>query len=157
PEIELLYNKGKMHKRVVKALESIWEKQLGVKIKPVEKVWEDYLEAIDITNYDLARSGWVGDYSDPLTFLSMWTTGNGNNDTGWSNDKYDKLVSEVKASKKSPERMKKLLQAEELLLQKGPVIPIYHFAEHVLVGNNVKGYAVHNRNIHQIKDFSLKE
>ena len=155
-EIEILHNKGKMHTRVVAALEEAWESKLGLKIKPVEKSWEDYLRDIDITNYDLARSGWVGDYADAMTFLEMWTSGNGNNDTGWSNDKYDEFITKAKEAKQSPERIKKLLEAEQLLLEKGPVIPIFHFAEHVLVGEKVQGYAMHNRNIHLLKDLSVE-
>lgn len=46
-----------------------------------------YLLVVTVTfwimqgNYDVARNGWVADYDDPSTFLSMWTTASGNNDS----------------------------------------------------------------------------
>ena len=43
-------------------------------------------------NYDVARAGWVGDYSDPFTFLSIFRSTDGNNNTGWANSKYDELM-----------------------------------------------------------------
>ena len=42
--------------------------------------------------YDIARAGWIGDYLDPNTFLDMWITNGGNNQTGWSNALYDSLI-----------------------------------------------------------------
>ena len=40
----------------------------------------------------MSRYGWVGDYVDPNTFLDMWLTGGGNNNTGWSDARYDALI-----------------------------------------------------------------
>ena len=42
--------------------------------------------------YDMGRAGWIGDYLDPNTFLDMWITNGGNNQTGWSNALYDALI-----------------------------------------------------------------
>jgi oligopeptide transport system substrate-binding protein len=43
-------------------------------------------------DYDIARAGWIGDYEDPNTFLNMWVTNGGNNQTGWGNPAYDRLI-----------------------------------------------------------------
>jgi oligopeptide transport system substrate-binding protein len=43
-------------------------------------------------DYDIARMGWIGDYTDPNTFLDMWVTNGGQNQTGWSSPLYDRLI-----------------------------------------------------------------
>jgi oligopeptide transport system substrate-binding protein len=40
----------------------------------------------------MCRAGWIGDYVDPKTFLDLWVTNGGNNQTGWSNAAYDQLI-----------------------------------------------------------------
>ena len=47
-------------------------------------------------NYDMARAGWIGDYLDPNTFLDMWITDGGNNQTGYSSKLYDQLYNLAK-------------------------------------------------------------
>ena len=49
--------------------------------------------------YQVSRAGWIGDYLDPNTFLDMWTTDNPNNQTGWSNKEYDKLIADAAAER----------------------------------------------------------
>jgi hypothetical protein len=43
-------------------------------------------------DYDLSRAGWIGDYVDPNTFLYLWVTNGGNNQTGWGDPVYDRLI-----------------------------------------------------------------
>lgn len=43
-------------------------------------------------NYVMSLTGWSPDYNDPNTFLDMWVTDGGNNQTGFSNERYDELI-----------------------------------------------------------------
>ena len=154
--IELLYNEGKLQRRVAEALEARWKETLGLDVELVAKPWEKYLESLDITAYEMARSGWVGDYDDPMTFLELWTTDNGNNDTGWSDEAYDELIEKARAAPQSSDRREHFHEAESLLLERGPVIPIFHYVSHELVGSQIEGYEPHNRDIHLLKDLSVE-
>jgi oligopeptide transport system substrate-binding protein len=86
----------------------------------------------------------------------MWVTGNGNNDTGWSNETYDSLIQKAKVESDRQKRKEILQKAEALLLEKGPVIPIYEYSSNMLLDQRIKGFKPHNRNIHLIKDLSFK-
>ena len=156
PTTTVLYNTDKNHKLVAASIQSMWQKNLGIEIELQNKEWKTYLEDIDNLNYQIARAGWIGDYNDPMTFLDMWVTGNGNNDTGWSNEKYDGLIAKARETT-NPQKRKELLQeAESLLLTKGPVIPIYDLSNNMLLSDKVEGFEPHNRNIHLLKDMKLK-
>ncbi|MGL4336225.1 MAG: peptide ABC transporter substrate-binding protein [Turicibacter sp.] len=80
-------------------------------------------------DYHLVWSGWGPDYADPMTFLDMFTTGNGQNKLAYSNPEYDKLITESKVGSLTadPEaRWEALVKAEELLVGTDQaLIPLY--------------------------------
>ena len=68
--------------------------------------WQAYQQSVRDGEYQIARAGWIGDYQDPNTFLDMWVTNGGNNQTGWSSPTYDRLIeyaSDVAQFLKEPE------------------------------------------------------
>ena len=82
-------------------------------------------------NYDVARAAWVGDYMDPMTFLDMFVTKGGNNQTGWANPQYDTLIAGAKKNADPKARMQQLHDAEKILMTEMPVMPInYYFSKY---------------------------
>lgn len=128
PRVEYLYIPLPVERNIAIELQSMWQQSLGVTvnlIKQEQKVWLTSMRELD---YHMCRSSWVGDYNDPSTFLDMFTTGNGNNRTGWSNQEYDGLIA---AASKEPDNEKRntiLQQAESLLIREEAVInPTYYY------------------------------
>ncbi len=156
-ELELLYNTDENHKLIAEAIQEMWKSNLGIEIELVNKEWKTYLQDIDTLEYQIARAGWIGDYNDPMTFLGMWVTGNGNNDTGWSSPEYDGLLERASQETDLEERKRLLQRAEALLLKEGPVIPIYWYTNNMLVWNEIEGFEPHNRDVHLFKYMSLPE
>ncbi|WP_079480248.1 peptide ABC transporter substrate-binding protein [Halobacillus salinus] len=79
-------------------------------------------------NYDLQNYGWGPDYLDAYSFLNMWVTDGGNNKTGYSSEKYDRLINEAsdELALKPVERFEALLEAERTLIQDDAVLaPLY--------------------------------
>ena len=154
-KITLLYNTDENHKLVAESIQSMWKNSLGVDVELVNKEWKTYLQDIDTLSYEVARAGWIGDYNDPMTFLDMWTTGNGNNDTGWSNERYDELIKKAQVEASTRQRRLYLQEAEQLLLEEGPIIPIYFYTNNMLASRHLEGFKPHNRDIHLFKYMSL--
>lgn len=157
PQIQLLYNTDENHKLVAESIQKQWKSNLGIDVELVNKEWKMYLQDVDNLDYEVARAGWIGDYNDPMTFLDMWETGNGNNDTGWSNAEYDKLLDQARSEADSAKRQELLQKAETILLEEGPVIPIYFYTNNVLVASQLEGLEPHNRDIHLLKYVSLPQ
>jgi oligopeptide transport system substrate-binding protein len=67
-------------------------RNLGINVSAYNQEWQSYLQSTRSMSYEVARGGWVGDYEDPNTFLDLWITNGGNNQTGWSNLLYDRLL-----------------------------------------------------------------
>jgi oligopeptide transport system substrate-binding protein len=85
-------------------------RNLGINVSAYNQEWQSYQQSQRSLDYDLARAGWVGDYEDPNTFLDLWLTNGGNNQTGWSSLVYDRLL-EAAAD------VERFAQAPEFLLE----------------------------------------
>lgn len=92
PEFTVVYNNDDLHKKIAEYIASQWKRNLGIQAVANNKEWQAILEDVKRLNYDVERAGWVGDYSDPNTFLDMWLTKGGNNQTGWGDPFYDRLI-----------------------------------------------------------------
>ena len=92
PALTLLYNTSETHKTIAEEVASQLKKQLNIDVKALNQEWQMYQASTLALDYDLARAGWIGDYLDPNTFLDMWITNGGNNQTGWSHALYDRLI-----------------------------------------------------------------
>ncbi len=139
PKISILINTSEDHRRIAEAIQSMWKRELGIDVEILNQEWGSYLQTMTALEYDVARRAWIGDYLDPNTFLSCYVTGDGNNRTGWGDPRYDALLQSAAGEIDAAKRMRLLHDAEALLLDEGPVIPIYHYSTNELVKPYVRG------------------
>ena len=138
PAIEILYNTNEGHRKIAVALQEMWKEYLNIDIKLLNQEWKVYLATESAGDYQISRGGWIGDYVDPNNFLDMFLCGGGNNRTGWCNKEYDRLILEVAPSQSShEERLAVFQQAETMLLNDMPIIPVYTYTSLKLVDLSV--------------------
>jgi oligopeptide transport system substrate-binding protein len=92
PPIGILYNTLEVHKKIAEVVADQLKQNLGIQVTPYNQEWQSYLATVRAGSYDLARAAWIGDYLDPNTFLDMWVTNGGNNQTGFSSPTYDSII-----------------------------------------------------------------
>jgi len=150
PEIELLFNVSESHKRVCEMITAMWREKLGVRVQLLQQEWQAYLQKQQNLDYQIARAGWAGDYADPNTFLDLFVTDRGNNETGWSNKEYDSLVDvEARREQDPAKRMAMLQRAERILcVDAMPIIPIYYYVNQGMIRPRVKGFFENLRDFH---------
>ncbi|MCX6063247.1 MAG: peptide ABC transporter substrate-binding protein [Caldiserica bacterium] len=140
PAFTILYNTSNRHKSIAEAIQQMWKKNLGITCTLKSEEWGVYMDDRQHLNYNVSRAGWIGDYMDPNTFLDMWVTGGGNNDTGWSNKSYDALIAKAKATTDPKARMAALHAAEKILMTDMPILPIYYYTNPVLLSKGIKNF-----------------
>ncbi len=140
PKIELLYNTSEGHQKIAQAIQQMWKTNLGVDIELTNTDWKVYLSRQQIGDYSISRAGWIGDYPDPKTFLDMMVTGRGNNQTGWSNQEYDSLLKKAANATNQTERFNYFNEAEKILMDEKPIIPIYTYTRMYMLHPDVKGW-----------------
>lgn len=152
PELKLLYNTSEGHKKIAEAIKQMWKDELGIDVQLQNVEWKVYLKNLTSLDYDISRAGWIGDYNDPNTFLDMWVTDGGNNQTGWSNAEYDGLIQAAAEELDPVKRMEILKRAEEILVvEEMPIMPIYYYVNTNVVKDYVKGMSYNLRDFHLLK------
>ena len=140
PQVEYLYNTNEGHKAIAEALQNMWQEKLGVQVTLQNQDWNVFLTERKQGNFSIARSGWIADYNDPMSFIDMWMTGGGNNDAQYKNPKYDELVKAAKATSDQAERMENMHKAEDILVGEDAVVaPVYFYTNSYMMKPNVQG------------------
>ena len=156
PKMEILYNTTEGHRMIAEAIQQMWRRNLNLEIglyNQEAKVWSDTMRQMD---YQIARFAWVGDYPDASTFLDLMTSTSGNNQTGWSNPDYDRLVREATRTLDETERFDLYRQAEKILMNESPIMPIYFYTRNNLRLPSVKGWHGNLLDLHPLKHVYLE-
>lgn len=121
-------NTSEAHSAIAQYIQEGWASNLGINVEIDNSEWQVYLDKVSALDYQVARLGWIADYNDASTFLGMYDSAeNGNNDTGWSNEAYTKLLKEAELETDVDARTELLKQAEALMVEEMPVIPLYYY------------------------------
>jgi len=151
-QIEILFNTSEAHRHIAEVIQQMWTEQLGIRAVLLNQEWGAYMHSMKSQQYDVARSVWIGDYTDPNTFLDMFVTGGGNNRTGWSHAGYDALIRRAATELDLRRRMELLSEAEAILVeQELPIAPIYYAASHMMYRPHVKGVYPNAREVFVLK------
>jgi oligopeptide transport system substrate-binding protein len=156
PKVELLYSTSEVHRVITQAVQQMWKEHLGLHVDLVNVEWKVYLSRQSGLDYHISRAGWIGDYVDPNTFLEMWKTGGGNNQTGWSHKQYDELIDQAGRLINPKERMQAMQDAERLLLSEAPILPLYTYVNKGMLSKKVKGWYPNLLDQHPLKYISLE-
>jgi len=126
PTIDLLYATGSArYADLALALRDMWQRELGVSIEVRAKDSRFAKDDLWQGNFMIARGGWYGDYGDPLTFLDLSRSGDGNNDRAYSSPRFDALLEAADEETDPKARFALLAEAERLMLEEEPpLIPI---------------------------------
>ncbi len=139
---EIMYNTQEDHRRVAVAIASMWRQTLGVEAEILNQEWKVFIDTRNQKkDTQVYRQGWIGDYEDPFTYLEILRSTAGQNDTGYSNPEYDRIVAASQSVSEPHARMELLQEAERLMLADLPILPLYIYVRPRLVQRWVGGYA----------------
>ena len=146
--VELLYNTDVNHKKIAVAIAAMWKKTLGVETEMTNQEWKVFLATRqEKQQTQIFRAGWIGDYNDANTFLELYTSKAGLNDSGYSNAKYDELLQHASQEQDAGKRAALLQAAEKQLVDDYVIAPIYSYVSKRLVKPYVKGYTANVMNL----------
>ena len=142
----------------------------GINVTIDSQDWASFLQTRKQGQFDVARNGWVADYNDPSTMLSLWQSGSGNNDcqlgkgahkdlavysADLNNDgdtedegetnltwagSFDQLMKNAAKETNAAKRFQILHNAETLLMSTGAVCPIYYYTDMYMANPNYDGF-----------------
>ncbi|WP_349918499.1 peptide ABC transporter substrate-binding protein [Aeromonas veronii] len=136
--LTLTYNTSENHKRLALAVAAMW-KPLGVEVVLNNMEWNAYQVAKDSGDFMLARSFLFGDYVEPSSMLSSFRCQDPQNESGYCNPAFDALLQQAADSLDGKARNGYYHQAERMLMDEMPVIPVYHYNQMRLVDPSLRG------------------
>ena len=138
-KISLLTDDTDGARRTCQFLQEQWKANLGIEVTINQQPFKNRLDAMQTGNFDVVLAGWVPDYNDPMTYLDMFMTTNGNNYGKYSNEQYDSLLTQAMKESDFDERVSLLVQAEQLGIAEDVVVaPIYFQSTSYAVSDKVK-------------------
>ena len=156
--LKINYNTSENHKNTAVAIADSW-KPLGVEvILENTDVATHYAMLRDKADFDVARAGWIGDYSDPQNFLFMVESDNdGFNYANYANPEYDGLMDQAALEIDINKRAAILKQAEEIFLRDLPFIPILFYGSMSMVSDKLQGWEDNIQNVHPTRYLSIAQ
>jgi oligopeptide transport system substrate-binding protein len=158
PAVEILYNTSEAHKLIAEAIAQQWKRNLGVTVNARNVEWKVFLNDMRNLDYQVCRSSWIGDYGDPSTFFSIFTSEDGNNRTGWSNATYDRLYDRAQKETDRGRRLALFERIETILVSRDcPILPVYRYVNQTMLSEKVRGWHQNIRDVHDLKYVWMEE
>ena len=167
PTLEYLYNTGESHQAIGEYIQSAFA-AAGITVNLSNQEWGTFLNTRKNGDFTFARNGWLADYSDPISFLDMWTSESGNNDAQLGNgshknvniysldlreegydifiengtwgETYDLLISIIKSCTDTEKRYRLMHIAEDMIMDTGCITPLYFYTDIYMKDNDLKGF-----------------
>lgn len=116
-----------------------WRQVLGIEVTVNSMITKQGSQNRKTGNYVMSVTGWGPDYNDPNTFLDLWVTDGGNNQTGFSNERYDELIDLASKETDLEKRESYFIECEQIIADQLPIGPAFWRASSYACSDKIKG------------------
>lgn len=142
---------------VARAVLSMIEENLGIQMIVEQVEWSYFLRDLNMQRYQMFSAGWIADYPDSQNFVDiLFYSSSSQNHMGYANPEVDRLLEEARVESDEQRRTALYREAERIIVQEAPWIPLSHGVNHVLVKPRVKGYRASGSLYPWMKDIRIE-
>ena len=116
-----------------------WRQVLGIEVAVNSMITKQGSQNRKTGNYVMSITGWGPDYNDPNAFLDLWVTDGGNNQTGFSNERYDELIDLAAKETDLEKRESYFIECEQIIADQLPIGPAFWRAPSYACSDKIKG------------------
>ncbi len=158
PPLRMAVYPGSLIEQITETIADAWRKELGIEVSVDVKPYEEYSSSDALGIYDISFMSWVGDFYDPYSFLALWHSDSSLNLGGQYNPIYDFMLDRALRVEDIKERYRRLLDAEQYLLDQGTVMPLFHGVSiNLLHTSIIGGWSPNLLDIHPIKHIYFRD
>jgi oligopeptide transport system substrate-binding protein len=139
-KINFTYNTDQYHKKMAIFAASEWKTKLGLETEMENMEFKVLIKKRHDGEFQIARHGWVADYNDATTFLTLVQCDSDANDNKNCNRKAEDLINQGNQALDSAKRKALLTSAAKLVMEDYPMIPLLQYTLPRLVRSNLGGY-----------------
>lgn len=141
--IQISYFANERNALIAQAVQKQWEDGLGIRVELEAIEPKVFFQRVSKKEFQLAAGSWTADFNDPINFLEVFKYKNcSTNNTGWEHGKYIDLLNGSAVCRNLEERKEILREAEQILMEQMPVIPIFHYALNYLQCERLQEVAI---------------
>jgi oligopeptide transport system substrate-binding protein len=147
--LEIRFNTSENHQNTAVAIQEQL-RPLGVEVTMLNTDTATHYGHLEQKgDFDYARAGWIADYKDPETFLGISRAASGNNYADFNNPEFERLMDEATAAGGNPEERFRLLhEAEKILVDELPNMPLLFYRYKLLISDKIKGFEENVMDVH---------
>ena len=156
PMIRMAMTRGSQNATAAELIARLWSTTLGITVT-LDTVPISVFSSVPEENpYDFCSITWIGDYFDPMAFLGLFASDSSYNIANFSDEEFDALLRQAENTSDAVSRKAILLQAEQVLLDSGAVIPMSTaFATNFVRKDMITGWEANPLDIHPFKAISF--
>jgi oligopeptide transport system substrate-binding protein len=140
PHLTIMFNSDfSEHGQIAQVLRRQWQENLGIDLQLESLEVKVFGERLHNHEFDIGRASWFGDYYDPSTFTDVFKSSSENNDASYNSPAFDALLKKAELETDPDKRYQILADAESILLEDAPVLPLYQYVGHYMYRPNVTG------------------
>ncbi|GEK34910.1 peptide ABC transporter substrate-binding protein [Kurthia sibirica] len=143
PKITLTYGTSPDNQKIAVAVQDQLKKAIDVDVKLQNVEPMVFMAESKENKYQFFRSSFLNDYADPVNALESFITDSSMNRTNWSNKEFDKLIAGSKNESDAAKRWTMLQDAEKILIEEAPIVPVHFYNQLSLQKPNIKSIVRH--------------
>ncbi len=126
PQIVLSYHTHEYHQRTAQVIQEQWENAFGIQVKLEQEEWKVHYQKLLSGNYQIGCMSWHSWLRDPIYIMQTFRYRfDGINMSRWENPQYQRLLDAAEQESNKEKRRAIFFEAEKLLMEEMPIIPIY--------------------------------
>ncbi|MBS0604256.1 MAG: peptide ABC transporter substrate-binding protein [Verrucomicrobia bacterium] len=124
PAIVITYSQQANRKQVAEYLQQAWSQAFGIPVKLEAQEWNVLRTNLEKGQFEISGCYEAAFYKDPMELLEKMVTVNTNNFSKWTTQQFSEKVLLAKQESNPQKRMQLLSEAEHILMEQTPFIPI---------------------------------
>ncbi|MCC5831592.1 MAG: peptide ABC transporter substrate-binding protein [Chlamydiales bacterium] len=145
PNLLYSYSDIPGQKKLAEAIQQQWERTLGIQVELIPSEWNVFFANLGERQFQIGGCIWFCAFNDPIYTLEFFKEkAHRYNAPQWENDHYRQLLDLADAEPDPKVRLEHLKQAELLILDEMPIIPLYMVHAKYLKSPRVQGLTVND-------------
>jgi oligopeptide transport system substrate-binding protein len=145
PPLTLSHSNIPGQKKLAESLQERWQNVLGIEVKLQTAEWNVFFARLGERQFQIGGCIWYSMFHDPIYYLEFFKEKtNRYNSPQWENIHYQELLNLANHAMDPKIRQAHLKQAEQILLNEMPVIPLFIYRAKYLKSPHIHGLDVIN-------------